>query len=1189
MDFSYFCNMTKNTFILLLLFSFFSVYSQEVQEISFELKSGNFTVDTDFDLTISQDNAYRMIFFDELPTEKQKEDIINLGIQFLYYLPQNIFVVKIHNKINIDDLRNYKIKSINKLRAEYKIDPKLQQKTYPEWSMKNGFLYLKLLLHSDVNLEDALIQIEGLYEHVEEINKKSHAITIAINDLNLDSIANLASVSYIEPIDPPPTMENMTGRTLHRTNVINVEYSNGRNYNGEGVNIMMHDDGYVEPHIDRKGRVDEQFCFSCSSSSNDSHGDHVSGTIMGAGNLDPQGRGMADGAFLYVMGYSTNNYYQNVASLHTNYDVVITSASYGNGCNAGYTSLASDLDEQLNTYPSLIHVFSAGNDGSSNCGYGAGAGWGNITGGHKQAKNVIAVGNLDYSASLASSSSRGPAADGRIKPDICAQGTNVYSTYPNYTYNTISGTSMACPGVSGVMAQLYQAYKEYNSGVNPPSALMKCILLNSADDIGNPGPDFKHGWGVVNAFRALKLIESSNYINSSISQSATNSHIINVPNGTSQLKLMVYWHDKEGSPSANVSLVNNINISMSSSSGVNYYPFVLNSSANSSSLDQYATTGTDNLNNMEQIVINNPSPGNYTLYVNGSAIPYGPQEYSVSYEFINDDVELTYPVGGEGFVPFEYEAIRWDAIDNNMTFTLEYSLNNGATWNTIGTNISSSQTFYPWYVPNSVTSQAKIRISRGNSVSESTNNFSIISVPTNLSVYWPCPDSINVSWSSVSGATSYEVSMLGQKYMDSLYTTNTTNVWIINPNPNTTESWFSVSAKVNNGKGRRAVAVNAQAINSICSGYGCTDQTAYNYSPIATFNDGSCCYVAGCMDPTAVNFDPLVCYDDGSCVAPVLGCTDPSASNYDASANTTIASGGAVDNTFGTGGYFYGDQHLNFDATKECIIRSATVYSEASNTITFELRNSVGTVIDDTTLNVSSGQQIIDLNFEVPIGNDMQLGVAQGALQNVGLYRNNASASYPYDIGSAINITSSSASSAPYDYYYFYYDIEVETPCQGVSSSSWDCDGQGGCYDPGTGNGQYSSLTACQSNCIAPSWDCDGGTCFDPGNGLGQYNSLVDCEANCGNVSIQEFGLRNFKIYPNPSEGIFNIEFISEVRQDLNVRIVNMIGEFTLIENLEQFLGSYKTSFNLSSKSSGVYFLEIITNDGVLNHKIVLQ
>tara|TARA_B100000927_G_C16468278_1_gene470545 strand:- start:891 stop:3020 length:2130 start_codon:yes stop_codon:yes gene_type:complete len=370
---------------------------------------------------------------------------------------------------------------------------------------------------------------------------------------------------------------------------------------------------------------------------------------------------------------------------------------------------------------------------------------------------------------------------------------------------------------------------------------------------------------------------------------------------------------------------------------------------------------------------------------------------------------------------------------------------------------------------------------------------------------------------------------------------------------------------------------------------GCTDTLAVNFSNLATIDDGSCCYVSGCMDPLALNYNASACIDDGSCVAPVLGCTDTSASNYDASANTTIASGGAIDNTFGSGGFFNGDQHLNFDAYKECIIRSATIYSEASNTINFELRNSNGVVIDDTTLTVSSGQQIVDLNFEVPIGNDMQIGVAQGALQNVGLYRNNASASYPYDIGSAINITSSSASTAPNSYYYFYYDIEVETPCQGSPSPSWDCDGQGSCNDPGTGNGQYTSLAACQSNCIVPSWDCDGNSCFDPGNGLGQYNSLVDCEANCVNVSIEEFGLINFKVYPNPSNGIFNIEFISKVRQDLNIRVVNMVGESTLIENLDQFSGKFSQSINLKNKSIGVYFLEITTKENVFRKMIVID
>ena len=56
---------------------------------------------------------------------------------------------------------------------------------------------------------------------------------------------------------------------------------------------------------------------------------------------------------------------------------------------------------------------------------------------------------------------------------------------------------------------------------------------------------------------------------------------------------------------------------------------------------------------------------------------------------------------------------------------------------------------------------------------------------------------------------------------------------------------FSVKAKKNSGEGRRAIAENAQAINSQCSGYGCTDPTAFNYSNLAIVNDGTCCYVDG--------------------------------------------------------------------------------------------------------------------------------------------------------------------------------------------------------------------------------------------------------------------------------------------------------------------------------------------------------
>jgi N-acetylneuraminic acid mutarotase len=216
---------------------------------------------------------------------------------------------------------------------------------------------------------------------------------------------------------------------------------------------------------------------------------------------------------------------------------------------------------------------------------------------------------------------------------------------------------------------------------------------------------------------------------------------------------------------------------------------------------------------------------------------------------------------------------------------------------------------------------------------------------------------------------------------------------------------------------------------------GCTDALAYNYSNLAISDDGSCCYISGCTDPLSLNYDSFSCYDDGSCIAPILGCTNPSATNFDPNANTTVAFGGALDNSFASGGYFNGNQYLIFNSYKECIIKSAIVDSESSNMVTFELRNNGGTVIDDTTLSLVSGLQTIDLNFDVPIGNNMQLGVANNALQTNGLYRNNANANYPYEIASAINIISSSANTDPYDYYYFFYNIEVEILCDGISTT----------------------------------------------------------------------------------------------------------------------------------------------------------
>ena len=806
--------MNRNFLILLILLFQIDLFAQKTE---IYLKSGKLKVDSVFHLLNDNESNYHLICFSRIPTYQEKKLISDLGVSLLEYIPYATYVANIPQDINISMFSVFDITAVTPVKPHYKIDPKLQNNKFPEWAISINKISIKVLLYKNADLEVFEKFCRENNYQIYDVNRFSNSVTLSIDTAALSVLSFANDIWYIEPIDPPSVKENKTGRTLHRSNAINTKYSNGRHYNGNGINIMMQDDGIIGPHIDYQGRIDQSNCGGCSTSNGDDHGDHVAGTIMGSGNLDPIAAGMSDAAYLYVYSSSNNNFY-DVPAMYQGSDLVITSKSYSNGCNAGYTSLAKDLDEQINLYPSLIHVFSAGNDGNSDCGYGAGDGWGNVTGGHKQGKNVIAVANLTSSGDLASSSSRGPAADGRIKPDIGAKGSSVNSTLPDNDYGLKTGTSMSCPGIAGVMGQLYQAYKELNGGQNPNSSVMKNILLNSADDLGNPGPDFKYGWGEVNAFRAVRTLEEDQYFIDNISQSIDNNHLITIPPSTEQLKIMVYWHDKEASANASFALVNDLDIELLDNSGMLVEsPWVLNPTPDPVLLNTNAIKGVDGINNMEQITMDNPIPGDYSLIIKGSSIPFGPQEYSVSYIFLNNEITLTYPVGGEGWVPGESELVRWDAFGNNGNFTLDYSVDGGITWSVISSGISgSSREYMINSIPNIVTDNARVRISRNGMYDASDSNFSIINVPDNIVVDWICPDSIYVYWDPVNGATSYEVSMLGEFYMDSMATTNSLSTLIINPNPSITDSWFSVSAMINNERGRRAVAVNEQSSNNGC-------------------------------------------------------------------------------------------------------------------------------------------------------------------------------------------------------------------------------------------------------------------------------------------------------------------------------------------------------------------------------------
>ena len=83
--------------------------------------------------------------------------------------------------------------------------------------------------------------------------------------------------------------------------------------------------------------------------------------------------------------------------------------------------------------------------------------------------------------------------------------------------------------------------------------------------------------------------------------------------------------------------------------------------------------------------------------------------------------------------------------------------------------------------------------------------------------------------------------------------------------------------------------------------------------------------------------------------------------------------------------------------------------------------------------------------------------------------------------------------------------------------------------------------------------------------------------------------INNLDVYPNPSRDIFNVSFTSEDVQNLDVRIINVIGEVVYTENLNKFVGEYTKQVDLSTYTKGVYFLEITTDNGVINKKLILQ
>jgi hypothetical protein len=765
--------------------------------------------------------SFAVLQFENIPTDQTRKTLLANGIELLDYVSGNAYSATIRGDLKTAGLLGAQVRSVVELSAQQKMNVHFAKGIIPAWAVKTpGTVDVWISFPKTFTVGEVTDQLRKLNMEVLSIDKQSYRIlSLRLAGSRLTELASLPFVEYVQPAPPADQPLNFRSRYGSRANLLNASIANGgKGLNGEGVVIGVGDNADIQTHVDFTGRLINRAPLAVSA-----HGTHVSGTIGGAGNINEMYRGYAPKATLISQAFS--GILVNAPTYIKDYGMVITNNSYGDVIECDYYGtydLTSRLlDQMAFDFPNLENVFAAGNSGTAVCTPFA-KGYRTVIGGYQTAKNVITVGATNDSGAVADFSSRGPVKDGRIKPDIAAMGQWVASTWPTNIYSYNNGTSMAAPAVSGGLALLYQRYRQLNGGANPKNGLMKAILCNGASDRGNAGPDFQYGFGWMNLLRSMEMLEANHYFIANATNGATNAYTIPVPANTAQVKIMLYWNDPAASLISSKTLVNDLDLQVVGPSGSTVLPKVLDTAV--ANVGNVATTGVDHLNNMEQVVINNPASGTYTIKVAGTAITQNPsQEYFVVYDAVPVQLKITAPAGGEGLAPstsiHDLMKISWEANGFSAgTANLEFSTDNGATWSTVDSNIDINRTVYTWWVPDVATSQALVRITKNGTGESSTSlPFTIVKQPVVTLAAIQCEGYINMNWTPVTGATDYEVMMLQGDEMKTVATTSG-NTYTFSGLSKDSTYWVTVRARVNGKGGRRSLAISRQPNTGNCSG-----------------------------------------------------------------------------------------------------------------------------------------------------------------------------------------------------------------------------------------------------------------------------------------------------------------------------------------------------------------------------------
>jgi len=407
-----------------------------------------------------------------------------------------------------------------------------------------------------------------------------------------------------------------------------------------------------------------------SSGATGEHATHVAGTMIGNGGNNANAKGIAYEGSLWV--YDWTNDLSEMSSAAES--ILVSNHSYGLRFEPSspypeyyfgkYMQKSRDVDEIMFNNPNYQVVVAAGNDRTS--GANPSKDGNDLLTMMGTAKNVLTVAAIsavpDYTAitpsqvNIAGFSNFGPTDDFRIKPDIATKGVSVYSSISSgvTTYGTLSGTSMASPGISGVIMLLQQHYSNLHPSDDQfnrnymRSATVRALIAGTADEIGDEeGPDHMTGWGLINAEKAALTMSAAGTPAAIVDQRSLTSgstYTLNLASdGQNPLVATIAWTDPQGAVASGTTdsstspLVNDLDIRLTSPSGEVFFPWTLNRTFS----NPVAVREDNRVDNIEKIQIDAPS-GNYTLTVSHKrTLNGGSQDYSLVVTGINQNLSVS--------------------------------------------------------------------------------------------------------------------------------------------------------------------------------------------------------------------------------------------------------------------------------------------------------------------------------------------------------------------------------------------------------------------------------------------------------------------------------------------------------------------------------------------------------------------